>query len=232
MPKIWPGVTHSIAAMFSTLTSALDVRRAGQKYKKQFKDFSNKSLQSRPVQGAQKTRQAKKPVLGSNPEMRAKFDAARDGNIRQVIDFLDWVKKQVPRDRQRREDLFVAAVRKELMTQCLDPEELSAIVKKAEEFKFDDGRGELILKAMNDVAQEMNDIKGTIDGIVSDIEGQLGKERKGNDEKFMALIPSALEARGLTGKELKDFVDKAASVVRSLKGRPETVLRIMHYRAQ
>jgi hypothetical protein len=164
--------------------------------------------------------------------MRAKFDAARDGNIIQVIDFLDWVKKQVPRDRQSREDLFVAAVRKELMTQCLDLEELSAIVKKAEEFEFNDRRGELILKAMNDVAQEMNDIKGTIDDIVSDIEGQLGKERKGNDEKFRALIPSALEARGLTGKELKDFVDKAASVVRSLKGRPETVLRIMHYRAQ
>jgi hypothetical protein len=221
--------------MFSTLTSGLDVRRrAGQKYKEQFKDFSNKSLQSRPVQGAQKTRQAKKPVLGSYAEMRAKFDAARDGNIRQLIDFLDWVKRRVPRDRQSREDLFVAAVRKELMTQCLDPEELSAIVKKAEEFKFelDDRRGELIPKAMSDVAQEMNDIKGKIDAIVSDIEGQLGKERKGNDEKFTALIPSALEARGLTGKELKDFLDKAASVVRSLKGRPETVLRIMHYRAQ
>jgi hypothetical protein len=228
-------IVSAIRNFKSTLVQSAPIataRHVWRTFKSRLSNIPSQPLASRNVQAGQMTRQAKKPVLGSNPEMRAKFDAARDGNIIQVIDFLDWVKKQVPRDRQRREDLFVAAVRKELMTQCLDPEELSAIVKKAEEFEFNDRRGELILKAMNDVAQEMNDIKGTIDDIVSDIEGQLGKERKGNDEKFMALIPSALEARGLTGKELKDFVDKAASVVRSLKGRPETVLRIMHYRAQ
>jgi hypothetical protein len=78
-------------------------------------------------------------------------------------------------------------------------------------------------------AEELNNIKEKINEIVLEIESRFPGV---SDGKFKEHIPSALEARGLTGKELKDFVDKAASVVRSLKGRPEIVLRIMHYRAQ
>src|SRR5262245_24976826 len=79
---------------------------------------------------------------------------------------------------------------------------------------------------------ELNAIKATINGIVDEIESKLGGKNKGKDKKFAALIQRALEEKGLTEEKPKEFVDKSAWVVRNLKGRPVTVLRIMYARSQ
>ena len=148
MPKIWPGVTHSIAAILDSLNPA-HLRHARQKFKAFLKELPSvsKSLSSRPVKNTLKP-----------AEMSAKASLKL---INDVVNFLDNIKKQI---KPSNGDEFKARVRI-FLHQHYGKEELGEIVKKAELlkenadwFKLDD-RHALVLEVMHEQYQRLEALR-------------------------------------------------------------------------
>jgi hypothetical protein len=136
MSKIWPGVTHSIAAMFSTLTSALDVRRAREMFKKDYINFSSQSLEAFQIQATPKPEQAKKP---EQVEV-TKF----------IAEIVRYVDDKLGPNLKRSDQAFRVGVPKALMEMGLTGKTLTEFLEKAKTVESElKGRSKLVMDIMH-----------------------------------------------------------------------------------
>jgi hypothetical protein len=245
MPKIWPGVTHSIAAILDSL-NPVHLRHARQKFKAFLKELPSvsKSLSSRPVKNTLKP-----------AEMSAK---ASLNLIDDVVNFLDNIKKQI---KPSNGDEFKARVRI-FLHQHYGKEELGEIVKKAELlkenadwFKLDD-RHALVLEVMHEQYQRLEalraprvengealraaqdlfrdllatankpeQVKELIRTLAQRVEGKLSKDEQMNDSRFELGVKTELMRLGLDRAALDKFVDNAKGI--KLDRHSEIVLKVM-----
>jgi hypothetical protein len=154
MPTIRAKATSSIAAMFSTLTSALDVRRARQMFKKDYINFSSQSLKAFQIQATQKREQTKSANQVDITKFVAKIVECVEGKLLPTL--------------RKSDQAFLVGVPEVLRELDLTGKKLDQFLKKAESVESDlNGRGKLVLKEMNRIA-----VKGTLDDIVSYIQDQ------------------------------------------------------------
>jgi hypothetical protein len=139
MPKIRPTATSSIAAMFSTLTSALDVRRAREMFKKEYKNFSSQSLQAFQTQATPKPEQAKKP---EQVEV-TKF----------IDDIVRYVDAKLGPNLKRSDQAFRVGVPEALMEMGLTGKKLTEFLEKAKTVESElKGRSKLVMDIMHELA--------------------------------------------------------------------------------
>jgi hypothetical protein len=139
MPTIRAKATSSIAAMFSTLTSALDVRRARQMFKKDYINFSSQSLKAFQIQATQKPEQTK----SANQVDITKF-------VAKIVECVDG--KLVPTLRKS-DQAFLVGVPEVLMEMGLTGKKLAEFLEKAKTVESElKGRSKLVMDIMHELA--------------------------------------------------------------------------------